>query len=320
MKRFLFRIVCLFALTVCSFPALGQRSFTAIDSPIFENFDTLASTGSDLPFTDNVTLSGWYTTRPFYTAGTGSGNGGTHYSFGTASSQTERALGSVASANSGNILYGLRIRNDTGTTITSLDVAYVGEQWRKANNAAAHSLTFDYSQAASISDLTGIYTPLTSLNFTTPVFEAIPPTALNGNLAANRVSLAATITVRIPPGEEIMLRWTDTNDPDPNHGLAIDDLVIIPRRVPTAAAVSVSGSVRTASGLPIRNASVRIFGGDLSEPVTVATGSFGLFSFNGLRAGQTYFITVSAGRYSFAEPVRTVVPMDNVDDLDFVAN
>jgi hypothetical protein len=89
---------------------------------------------------------------------------------------------------------------------------------------------------------------------------------------------------------------------------------------PTAAAVIVSGSVRTAKGLPIRNASVTIFGGDLVQPASVSTGSFGSYSFKGLRAGQTYFIMVSTGRYAFQEPVRTVVPVDNVDDLDFTAN
>lgn len=320
MKRLLFLTVCLFALTVCSLPVFTQRSFTAINTSVSENFDTLAATGSDITFTDNVTLLGWYTTRPLYSAGTGSGSGATHYSFGTSGSPTERALGSIASNGTGNILYGLRIRNDTGSTITSLDISYIGEQWRKASGEPAHSLTFEYRQAPTISDLTGDYLPRTSLNFTTPIFGTTPATALNGNLAANQTGLSATIVVTILDGEEIMLRWTDTNDPNFDHGLAIDDLVVTPRLIPTAAAVSVAGSVRTAGGMPVRNALLTIFGGDLLEPVTISTGSFGGYSFDGLRAGQTYVVTVRAGRYSFAEPVRTVVPVDNVDDLDFIAN
>jgi hypothetical protein len=63
-----------------------------------------------------------------------------------------------------------------------------------------------------------------------------------------------------------------------------------------------------------------IFGGDLIAPVTVSTGAFGRYEFTGLRVGQTYFVMASAGRHSFVEPLRTVSLLDNVADLDFVAN
>ncbi len=218
--------ICLLVLT---FTASAQRSFTAIDVPVTENFDTLANSGSDIPITNNVTpLVGWYATRLFYTAGTGSMNAGTNWSYGSTGS-TERAWGSVASNGSGDLRYGLRIQNNTGTTITALDIAFTGEQWRNAGVTATHTLLFEYSQAASFSDITsGSYIAVPSLHFDSLVGTTTAG-ALNGNLPANRIEKFATILVTIPPGEEIILRWTDVNDAGNDHGLAVDDLSVTPR-------------------------------------------------------------------------------------------
>lgn len=88
----------------------------------------------------------------------------------------------------------------------------------------------------------------------------------------------------------------------------------------TAAGVSLSGRVTTADGRGIRNARVVISGNGLPEPRTVATGSFGYFSFQGLTAGQTYVVTVNSQRYTFSVPSRVITLVDNVDDADFVAD
>jgi hypothetical protein len=90
--------------------------------------------------------------------------------------------------------------------------------------------------------------------------------------------------------------------------------------IPVATApVMVAGRITTAGGLGIRGAIVTISGGGLPSPLVAQTGSFGYFLFSGLQAGQTYTVTVSAKRNSFAQPSRTVTPQADVTDLDFVA-
>ena len=83
--------------------------------------------------------------------------------------------------------------------------------------------------------------------------------------------------------------------------------------------VSVSGRVLTAGGNPIRSVTVSISGGGLPAPLIAQTGSFGYFTFSGLQSGQTYTVTVSAGRNMFAQPTRMVTPTADVTDFDFVA-
>src|SRR4029079_19694160 len=100
--------------------------------PLTENFDTLALAGTNLAWTDNTTIPGWYSTRATYNSGTGSSSTGALYSFGVEGTNpvTDRALGSVVSGGTGPVFQAARLTNNTGATITSLDISYVGEQWR----------------------------------------------------------------------------------------------------------------------------------------------------------------------------------------------
>ncbi len=88
----------------------------------------------------------------------------------------------------------------------------------------------------------------------------------------------------------------------------------------TAAGASISGRVTTADGAGIRNARVTITGNSLAEPIVMQTGSFGLFSFEGLRVGETYVVTVISQRYTFSTPSRVISLVDNINDADFVAD
>ena len=88
----------------------------------------------------------------------------------------------------------------------------------------------------------------------------------------------------------------------------------------TAAQASVSGRVLTAEGIGIRNARVVITGNSLTEPIVATTGSFGYFTFDGLATGQTYVVTVNSQRYTFSTPSRVLSLIDNVADVDFVAD
>ncbi len=87
----------------------------------------------------------------------------------------------------------------------------------------------------------------------------------------------------------------------------------------TAAQASISGRVLTTDGRPIRNALVTVTGNSLVEPRTTQTGSLGYYTFDDLRTGETYIVTVTQGRYIFQTPSRVVSLSDNIADLDFIA-
>ncbi|MDQ3221450.1 MAG: carboxypeptidase-like regulatory domain-containing protein, partial [Acidobacteriota bacterium] len=249
---------------------------------------------------------------------TGSNTGGSLYSFGSTSS-SERALGSLASGGTGTIRYGVRLKNDTGAVITSLGISFTGEQWRKSGVTVSHSLTFDYRQASTITDLTtGTFTSFSSLDFTSPV-NTTTGSALDGNAAANRTIKAAIINVTIPVGEEIMLRWNDIDDTGSDHGLAIDDLSITPRAGTLAAGASLGGRIVTSNGRGIRNVVVIVSGNNLKEPKSAKTGAFGYYNFEDLSAGATYIVTVNSKRFGFQIPSRVITLHDQIADVDFIA-
>ncbi len=83
---------------------------------------------------------------------------------------------------------------------------------------------------------------------------------------------------------------------------------------------SVSGTVRTAGGLPIRNAYVTLSGGSLSEPATVLTNNLGIYQFTNLPVTETYNVTATAKRFRFATGERTVMLNTDTENFDFNAN
>ena len=175
--------------------AAGTVSLTALGSAYTQDFNTLASTGT----ANTAVPTGWEfsesgtNANTTYRAGTGSDNTGDTYSFGAASN-TERAFGGLRS---GSLvpLIGAQFTNNTGGTITSLAIAYTGEQWRLGQNTtgrAADRLDFQLSSNAT-SITTGTWTDYDSLDFSSPVVTGTVG-ALDGNAAANRAATSFTIT------------------------------------------------------------------------------------------------------------------------------
>ena len=209
----------------------------SIGSPVSQNFDTLATTGTTNTWTDDTTLPGWYsqfttTANPtVYRADDGSSNAGAIYSYGTGTS-TERAFGTTSSGTPVTIFNALKLTNDTASPITSLGINFNGEQWRNGGNTTAQTLAFQY-QVANAGTITDANTPttgwtaFTALDFVSPTVGATAA-ALDGNAAANRTAKSASLVVTINPGQEIWLRWIDINDAGNDHGFGIDDLSIIP--------------------------------------------------------------------------------------------
>jgi hypothetical protein len=88
----------------------------------------------------------------------------------------------------------------------------------------------------------------------------------------------------------------------------------------TAAAASIGGHVTTANGQGIRNAKIVVTGPTLEQPLVTSTGSMGYYAIDGLQSGQTYVVTVNSQRYVFSNPTHVVSLVDNIADLNFVAD
>ncbi len=204
-------------------PALAQVSITTLGTPVTENFDTLANTG-----TSSAMPTGWAFLEAgtsaandgLYTAGTGSANAGDTYSFGSTST-TERALGGLLSGTF-NTTFGAAFTNNTGATITSLGVIYTGEQWRLGATGRADRIDFQYSLDATSLN-TGTWTDVNALDFSSPITTGTAG-ALDGNASANRTAISSTVTgLSIAPGATFWIRWNDFNASGADDGLAVDD-------------------------------------------------------------------------------------------------
>src|SRR3954454_22683542 len=243
------RVTCVvaFLLTIITLPAAaqvrihpraldtgtGSVSLTTLGTAATQNFDTLSNTAGS---TTNTALpTGWYITESGggardneqYAVDTGASTTGDIYSYGAAAS-TERALGQLRS---GTLipLFGACYTNNTGATITSLAVAYTGEEWRVGTAGRTEQMNFEYSLNAT--DLvTGVWTNVAALNFVTP--DTVTAGAKNGNAAADRTALSSTIpALSIANGATFWIRWNDTDATGADDGLAVDDFSLTPQSV-----------------------------------------------------------------------------------------
>jgi hypothetical protein len=206
-----------------------------------QNFDSLATTGNNIPWTNNVTLPGWHSSRSSYDASDGTGNTGSLYSFGVAGTNpvTDRALGSIASGNTGTVLYSLQLFNSSNITFTDITVSFWSEQWRNGGSTTPNINEFAYLVT---NDSTGA--PLTAAGYTdvNELFFAAPinggsPGPLDGNLPVNRIFLSHSFSIGTwAPGQFLWLRWSDPNEPGNDNGMAIDEVIFTVVPEPTVIA------------------------------------------------------------------------------------
>ncbi len=191
-----------------------------------QDFNTLASSGASV--TNALAIEGWEILETGtsarrndqYAVDNGGSNAADIYSYG-ATGSTDRALGQLRS---GTLVatIGASFTNNTGATITSLQIGYTGEQWRLGTAGRADKIDFEYSLNAT-SLATGTWTSVDALDFSSPNTVA-PLNAKDGNDAANRTALSTTITgLNIPAGATFYIRWIDTDAGGADDGLAIDD-------------------------------------------------------------------------------------------------
>ena len=128
----------------------GSISLTTLGSAYTQDFDTLANTGT----ANNLAINGWYlnelgtsaSNNGQYTTGTGSGTGGDVYSFG-ATGVTERAFGTLLSGTLAPTI-GAQFTNNTGSTVTGLEISYSVRCGASARAPPAEPLTSSTSSSA----------------------------------------------------------------------------------------------------------------------------------------------------------------------------
>lgn len=227
----------IYLLLMFPFVGIAQVSMTTSGS-YTQDFNTLANTGTNLPWTDNTTITNWYCQKSaagavVYDASTGSLNAGKAYSFG-ATADVERALGTIGSAGSGNFATGIQLQNTSGGTINTLNVSYSMEQWRDGGNTtpAAQQIRVYYQISSSAITLltpgnnTG-WIEVPALMTSSPIFTTTAG-ALNGNDPLNKVTLTniAIPGLTLSNGQYIMIKWEDPNHSGTDHGLSVDDVTI----------------------------------------------------------------------------------------------
>jgi len=120
---------------------------------------------------------------------------------------------------------------DVLSTVTALDVSYIGEIWRAGvtNRNAADRLDFQLSTNAT-SLTTGTWVDYNSLDFSSPTINTTAG-ALNGNSSPNQTPVSFSITsLSIADGASFWIRWSDFDiAPGADDGLAVDTFALTPR-------------------------------------------------------------------------------------------
>jgi DNA/RNA endonuclease G (NUC1)/fibronectin type 3 domain-containing protein len=301
-----FSLTVAFLLTIVSaHGAFAQCvSLTTLGSPYTQNFDTLSNVAGST--TNNLTIPGWFMTETGggardneqYAVDTGGSTTGDTYSYGAAAS-TERALGQLRS---GTLIpnFGACFTNNTGAAITSVAVAYNGEEWRLGTAGRTDQMNFEYSTNAT--DLvTGTWTNAAALNFVTPDTATVG--AKNGNAAADRTALSSTVSsLNIPNGATFWIRWNDTDATGADDGLAVDDFSLTPQGAPpnTAPTITPPANPITTVAMNAAPFTIGLTGSDDGNIFNwSATPGTGVASVN-VTTGQgtanvTYTVTLTAG-------------------------
>jgi predicted extracellular nuclease len=254
----------------------GSINLTTLGTAYTQNFDTLANTGT----TNNLTINGWYLNETGssarnngqYAFSTGSDTSGDVYSFGAATS-SERGFGTLFSGTLTPTI-GAQFTNNTGSTVTALDVSYIGEMWRAGvtNRNAADRLDFQLSMNAT-SLTTGTWVDHNGLDYNSSNINATAG-ALNGNTSGNQTPVSFSISgLSIPNGSSFWIRWNDFDiSPGADDGLAVDTFSLTPRIVDFAPEVTDTYPDNGATDFPI-NANLTV---TFSEPVNVTSSWFTL--------------------------------------------
>jgi uncharacterized protein len=298
-----------------------------------QTFDTLATSGTNNPWTNDSTIVGWSLFRPTsatnltsvaiptYNANDGSSNTGSFYSYGAATGATsnDRALGGLAS---GGAYFGtpasgalagwiaFAATNTSGSTINNLNIKFNGEQWRDGGNTtlATQSMLFQYGFGNTFDAVSTWNTPGVSFNWTSPVATATAG-AVNGNVAGLVTNVGGALnSLNWANSDTLWLRWIENNDVGNDHGLAIDDFSLsatVTSTLPTVSIVATANAAEQGTA----NGSFRISRtGDTTSALVVPYAVTGLATPGADYTTLPGTATIAAGN-SFVDVI--VAPVDD---------
>jgi hypothetical protein len=177
-------------------------------------------------------------------ASDGSQTTGGIISFGnTDASQTNRALGLIATSTSGGTHFGLKLVNTTANTLNYLNMQFLGELWKQGSKPKTLQFSYYVDSGSSTFSSSEIAlatnnVPVSSQSFGYPVGLV---GAANGALAINQTNISA---VNLPvgpwaPGQALWLVWSVSDPTGSGQGYAIDNLSLSASATPiTAPALS----------------------------------------------------------------------------------
>jgi hypothetical protein len=204
----------------------AQISITTTGPSYSENFDGMGPSGTSY-------LTGWTGIR-YAGTGTigavlnpvpdyGSLNSGAVYNAGP-SGGSDRSLGMLASGSTVPRI-GAQFINNTGVTITTINMAGLIKQWRSGSSSSVNEIdTFAISFDAT-SLTTGTWTNVSGMNLTEILTGSTSAGAVDGTAAANQASISTSLTgLTWANGSTMWIRWSDKDDAGSDAELAIDNL------------------------------------------------------------------------------------------------
>lgn len=186
-------------------------------------------------WTNNITFQGWYHTMGSFgghvnVTGAAPVNTGGFYSY-ECNGNNDQKIGSRASGSATPVRFGVILRNQTGLAIQSLRVTYRGFQLSLAQNGnVVNTTAFDFVTGASPPSITAP----TGTSVATLGFQQLQSSAtagsnqINGYPCDQSVLLSTCIDLPVPLAMDhyVLLRWTDVNDVNNDHHMAIDDVLV----------------------------------------------------------------------------------------------
>lgn len=178
-------------------------------------------------------MPGWYALgqiAPKFGASNGDQSTGGAISFGSTNNlaaSANRALGLLATTSTGPTAFGLKIINQTTSSLGQITLHFIGELWRQAS--VAKSLAFSYwiDPTGTNGFGTNSTARLSALDVSFPTLaSATNPIPVDGTLPANQISVGVTnqAVAAWEPGAALWLTWEMTDPAGKAQGLAIDDL------------------------------------------------------------------------------------------------
>lgn len=238
----LLRGMALIGMWALALASVGQVPITT--GSYFQDFGTTDVTS----WTNNVTYLGWYNSTGTLAShlnitNTAPTNSGGFYTY-ECNSNNNQKIGSRASGGTGlsNIRYGVVFRNTTGYPIYSIQVSYTGYQLSLAENGSVvNTITFDFVTSTTQPAITALATgSVPPLNFTQTMNSTIVGSSQIRGYPCTQsrdISACVTFSTPLPNNSYLLLRWTDIDDTNNDHHMAIDDVQVDFGMTSTACAV-----------------------------------------------------------------------------------